>query len=113
MFASVRGRSRTNSRRQITLATRNAQPPILGIALEPLADVVNVGAFLVGQVAFDQLVHLVERDQRSRSAWPPCRAIRHEHFVGLLDDRAVAAAVMPGAPGWSRMPDMMPMHRSM
>ena len=37
---------------------------ILGVVLEPLADVVDVGAFLGGQVAFDQFVHLVQRDQR-------------------------------------------------
>ena len=73
----------------------------------------DVGSLLAGEVALDQFVHLVERDQGADRPRRHRRAVGHEHLIGLLDDRPVAAAVVPGAPGWSRMPDMMPMQRSM
>ena len=50
---------------------RDPQCPalVLGVVLEPLADLVDVGALLGGQVAFDQFEHLVQRDQRADRLW--------------------------------------------
>ena len=81
------------------MATRSAHSWVLGIVLEPLADVVDVGSLLAGEVALDQFVHLVERDQRADRLRRHRRAVGHEHLIGLLDDRPVAAAVVPGRTG--------------
>ena len=72
---------------------------VVGVGLEPLADLVDVGALLVGEVALDQLEHLVQRHQRADGLLGKRRALRDEHLVGLLDDRPVAAAVVPGRTG--------------
>ena len=76
MFASVRGRSRRNSRRQIDLGDPQRPRLGLGIVLEPLADVVDVGSLLAGEVALDQFVHLVERDQRADRLASPSPSAR-------------------------------------
>ena len=95
----MRGRSRMNSSRQIDLGDPQRPALVFGVVLEPLGDFVDVGALLVGEVALDQLEHLVERDQRADGLLGECRAIGDEHLVGLLDDRPVAAAVVPGRTG--------------
>jgi hypothetical protein len=70
-----------------------------GSDLKRSADLMNVGAFLVGEVAFHQLEDFVQRHQGADGLAGKSRAIRHQHLVGLLDDRAVAAAVVPGSAG--------------
>ena len=67
---------------------------IFGIVFELFTDLVNVGTFLVGEVALDLLKHLVQRDQFTDRLLGHRSSIRHKHFIGLLDDRSVAATVM-------------------
>ena len=71
---------------------------IFGIVLESLGNLVNVSAFLVREVALHQLEYLVERHKCPNGLLGECRAIRHQHLVRLLDDRTVAATVMPWSP---------------
>ena len=69
------------------------------VVLESLGNLVNVGPFLVREIPFHQLEHLVQSHQRPDGLLGECRAIRHQHFVRLLDDRPIAAAVMPRGTG--------------
>lgn len=59
-----------------------------------MADLVNVGASLVGQVALHQLEHLIERHERADWLAGEGRPVRHQHLVGLFNDCPVAAAVV-------------------
>ena len=72
---------------------------IFGIGLESLVDLVNVSTLLVREVALDQLEYFIQRHQRPDGLFGERRAVRHQHFIRLFDDRAVAAAVMPWGTG--------------
>lgn len=68
---------------------------VIRVVIEALADFVDIGASLVGQVALDQLKRLVERDWCADGLLGESGPFGHQHLVGLFDDRPVAAAVVP------------------
>ena len=99
MFASVRGRSRMNSSRQTTLATRSAQPWSSGSSLNrsPIS-------WMSVRFSLERLPSTSSNTLSSVTSVPTGlrghgRPLGDEHLVGLLDDRPVAAAVMPGRTG--------------
>ena len=99
MLASVRGRSRMNSSRQMALATRSAQPWSSASSLNRSAI-----SWMSVRFSFDRLPSTSSNTLSSVTSVPMRllghgRPVRHQHLVGLLDDRPVAAAVVPGRAG--------------
>ena len=75
------------------------RPLFVRVALESLADFVNVCAALVRQVAFNKLVHAIQRHQGANRTIGEPRPIGYKHLVSLLDDRPVASSEVPGRSG--------------
>jgi len=69
------------------------------VTLESLADFVNVGAALVRKVAFNKLVHAIQRHQGANRTIGEPRPVGYKHLVGLFDDGPIASSKMPGRSG--------------
>ena len=68
-------------------------------AISSHLDTVDIILLLGGEVALNQLVDTVQGDELARLGIGQPRAGTDEHLVGLLDDGAVAAAVVAGCAG--------------
>src|SRR5437762_2825767 len=68
-----------------------------GIASKLFRDFADVSLLFGRKISFNQFEYLIERDQSPHWFVLKIRALRHQHFVRLFNDGAVASAEMFGS----------------